>query len=200
MSSLSINLLGYSKVTSFLSAELAKSLSASELGIWNIIKGWLDPVVASKVHFTKTVEELETYIERSHVLKELGGDDPFTYHYTEPTSGENERMADNETRTRLLSERATTVKSFESATLEWIKEAPGSDALQQKRSELAERLRSGYWQIDPYLRARSMYDRTGLIREGGKLQFYDSPGDNEKPPAPSHNGPLAAGHRDDDLD
>ena len=23
------------------------------LGIWNVIKGWLDPVVADKIHFTK---------------------------------------------------------------------------------------------------------------------------------------------------
>ena len=28
-------------------------------GIWKIIKGWLDPVVAAKVHFTSSVEDLE---------------------------------------------------------------------------------------------------------------------------------------------
>lgn len=180
-----------------------KQLSASELGIWNIIKGWLDPVVASKVHFTKNVEELETYIERSHVLKELGGDDPFTYQYVEPISGENKLMTEEGTRTRLLNERAGIVKGFESTTLEWIKEVSGSDALQQKRNELAGRLCSGYWEIDPYLRARSIYDRTGMIREGGNIRFYGSPKNDETNAIPSAsipNGPLSAGHRDDDLD
>ena len=46
-------------------------------------------------------------------------------------------------------------------------------SLQERRTELAERLRSGYWQLDPYLRAKTLYDRLGVIREGGKLQFYD---------------------------
>jgi hypothetical protein len=43
--------------------------------IWNIIKGWLDPVVASKIHFTKHLEDLEQYIPRSQIMKELGGDE-----------------------------------------------------------------------------------------------------------------------------
>lgn len=46
--------------------------------------------------------------------------------------------------------------------------------LQAKRTELAQRLRTGYWQLDPYLRAKTLYDRLGVIREGGKIQFYDS--------------------------
>lgn len=137
------------------------------------------------------------------MLKELGGDDPFTYQYVEPISGENKLMAEKDTRTRLLKERAAIVKEFESATLEWIKEVPGSDALQQKRNDLAGRLRSGYWEIDPYLRARSIYDRTGMIREGGNIHFYDAPKNGDTAAIPSasiQNGPLSAGHRDDDLD
>lgn len=46
--------------------------------------------------------------------------------------------------------------------------------LQSKRTELAQQLRTGYWQLDPYLRAKTLYDRLGIIREGGKIQFYDS--------------------------
>ena len=43
-------------------------------GIWRIIHPWLDPVVASKVHFTYGREGLEEFIEPSHIIKELGGD------------------------------------------------------------------------------------------------------------------------------
>lgn len=157
-------------------------------GIWNIIKGWLDPVVASKVHFTKTVEELEAYVEKSHIMKELGGSDPWQYQFVEPKVGENDLMKDETTKQRLLGERAVVVKEFETATQDWVKD---SQASQQQRTELAERLRSGYWKLDPYLRARSLYDRTGLIQDGGKIQHY---------PTPAQNGPLPAQHLHDDLD
>lgn len=174
-------------------------------GIWNIIKGWLDPVVASKVHFTKNVEELETFIERSHIIKELGGDDPWEYKYLEPQPGENELMSDDGTKQRLLDERAGIVKDFESATQQWVQDPQAHDSSKQRRNELAERLRSGYWQLDPYIRARSLYDRKGLIKKGGKIPFYDSPDSvitptplNQRPVAT--NGPLPAGHGVDDVD
>ena len=174
-------------------------------GVWKIIKGWLDPVVASKIHFTKTVEDLEIFIERSHIIKELGGDDPWEYKYLEPKPGENDPMSDDGTRQRLLDERAAVVKDFEIATQEWIRDAQASDSLKQKRNELAERLRSGYWHLDPLIRARSLYDRTGVIGENGKIQFYDSP-NSVILPAPmtqipvTVNGPLPAGHGADDVD
>ncbi|PHH81421.1 hypothetical protein CDD83_3581 [Cordyceps sp. RAO-2017] len=44
-------------------------------GIWRIIRGWLDPVVAAKVHFTNYRAGLEEFIDRSHIIKELEGDD-----------------------------------------------------------------------------------------------------------------------------
>lgn len=175
------------------------TLMLTSQGIWNIIKGWLDPVVASKVHFTKNVEELEAFVERSHIIKELGGDDDWTYEYIEPRPGENDQMNDSATRERLLAERAATVKDFEDLTQEWIEEPR---VIEQKRNELAERLRSGYWQLDPYIRARSLYDRTGIIQEGGRIQHYDAPkaGVTTTITANAPNGPLPPQQRHDDLD
>lgn len=184
-------------------------------GIWNIIKGWLDPVVASKVHFTKTLAELEKFIDRSHIIEELGGDDPYTYRYIEPSPSENALLADTDTRKRLLDERAALVREYEKTTQEWIKEpaltssssekqekepaheAKKNSVLQEKRTELAQRLRTGYWQLDPYLRAKTLYDRLGVIREGGKIQFYDSPsspsGSTPDNPGPISTAAVAAG-------
>ncbi|KAI4283191.1 MAG: hypothetical protein L6R38_002344 [Xanthoria sp. 2 TBL-2021] len=173
--------------------------------IWNIIKGWLDPVVAKKIHFTKNIEELEQFIDKSHIIKELGGDDPWEYSYVEPNVDENQIMSDENTTNRLLEERAKVVKEYESATQAWISDSQNRKALQEKRNDLAERLRAGYWQLDPYVRARSLYDRTGMIRgsEGGVIQYYGKP---ETPNAPKpliaspHNGPLPTEHRADDVD
>ena len=162
--------------------------------------------MASKIHFTKNVEELEKFVDRSHIIRELGGNDPWTYQYVEPIPDENKLLVDNGTRQRLLDERASVVKEFEVTTQHWIKDSQSREALRQKRAELAERLRSGYWELDPYLRARTLYDRIGMIKEGGRIQFYA----NEAPkatitswnaiPAPAANGPTPAGHGDDDVD
>lgn len=160
-------------------------------------------MVAGKVHFTKNVEELADFVERSHIIKELGGDDPWTYQYVEPIAGEDKLLSDGVTRQRLLDERAAVVKDYEAATQQWIHDPNPRNALQQKRSELAKRLRTGYWELDPYLRARTLYDRTGIIREGGQIQYYGSPNSTTGSSATNdsfQNGPLPPEHRADDLD
>ncbi|MCJ1256366.1 hypothetical protein MMC24_004187 [Lignoscripta atroalba] len=167
-------------------------------GIWSIIKGWLDPVVAAKVHFTKNLEELEHFVPRDRIIKELGGDDPWTYRYEEPRSGENDKLLDDATRQSLLDERASTIKEFESTTQDWIQGASADKALQQKRDALAERLRAGYWRLDPYVRARTLYDRTGMINEGGRIDYYpSSKGANG---GQSSVGLIPADHNPDDVD
>jgi len=74
-------------------------------GIWSIIKGWLDPVVASKIHFTRSVEELEEFIPRSQILKELGGDEDWEYNYIEPVEGEDDLLNDTTRLEKLQAER-----------------------------------------------------------------------------------------------
>lgn len=140
-------------------------------GVWKIIKGWLDPVVASKVHFTNSPAEMEAYVPSSQIIKELAGGEDWTYKYVEPVEGENDLMKDTATRDGLLDARALVVKEYEKATVEWIHSAAGAD-VKTKRNELANQLREGYWVLDPYLRARSVYDRVGMIEKGGKLAFY----------------------------
>ena len=157
-------------------------------GIWKIIKGWLDPVVASKVHFASHVEELQDFIPRNQIMKELGGDEDYTYKYVEPVEGEDAQMADTESRDRILAERTELVKSYESETSAWVHGDDGGEG----RSRLAERLAENYWRLDPFIRARSLYDRTGVIGKDGKLNFY-----------PSAQGTAPAGattNNDDDVD
>lgn len=98
------------------------------------------------------------------------------------------------TRDKLLQERAAIVIEYEDATKEWI---AGAKAGEKRRADLAEKLRKGYWVLDPYVRARSIYDRTGLIREGGEVCFYDDPKSSTKDVA---NGPIPAGHAPGELD
>ena len=154
--------------------------------VWNIIKGWLDPVVAGKVHFAKNIDELQKFVPRSQIPKELGGDDPYEYIYPEPIEGENAKMADA-AKASLETERQELVAKYEKTVFQWIAEGEATKSAEERRKErdtVAEGLRNNYWKLDPYVRARSLYDRIGLVGEGGKLAFYpEKEKENVKPAA-----------------
>lgn len=138
--------------------------------IWRIIKGWLDPVVASKIHFAKNVDELSNFIPRNRILKELEGDEDWEYKYIEPVSGENKVMSDTATKESLDETRKEMILAYEGDTIKWANGHGHGD----QRGSLKDQLRQNYWQLDPYLRARSHYDREGLLGPGEKLDFYPS--------------------------
>lgn len=141
--------------------------------IWRIIKGWLDPVVASKIHFTKSLADLEQFVPKESIIKELGGTADWEYHYVEPVPGENSKMEDVETREKIKAERLELVKQYESKTLEWISAyqrsngVTGEEAAKftQERHDIARGLHDNYWQLDPYVRARSLHDRTDMVKK-----------------------------------
>lgn len=143
-------------------------------GIWKIIRGWLDPVVANKVHFTNNAKEMEEFIEPSRILKELEGGEDWEYSYVEPIPGENDKMKDTATRDKLLSEREHIYKEFEEATLRWLQEPEGdaAQAHKKQREEIAKKMHEDYWKVDPYIRARSLYDRIGMLKPNGEVDYY----------------------------
>ncbi|KAF1956549.1 CRAL/TRIO domain-containing protein [Byssothecium circinans] len=166
--------------------------------IWNIIRGWLDPVVAGKVHFVKNVDELEKYVPRSQIITDLGGDEKWTYEYVEPKEGENKLMADDAQRDVVQGERTELVRRYEKSILEWVAEGSSEKgkSLEDRRKErdaVAEDLRRNYWKLDPYVRARSLWDRTGIIGPEGQLEFYPKAAPAEAKKAEQETSP-------DDLD
>ena len=127
------------------------------------------------MHFTNNAKEMEEFIPIKHIPKSLDGEEDWTYTYVEPTEDENALMRDTATRDQMLAERAKLYREYEQATLEWLRIAEeGGDQteIKKKRDEIAEKLRVDYWKIDPYLRARSYYDRIGVLQPGGRLNWY----------------------------
>ncbi|RYP73430.1 hypothetical protein DL771_003602 [Monosporascus sp. 5C6A] len=168
-------------------------------GIWKVIRGWLDPVVASKVNFTNNFKDLEEFIAANRIPKDLDGEEDWTYRYVEPAAGENDRMKDAAARDRLLQEREGLYAEYEQKTVAWISEADAEKrtSIQSSRNQVAKKLRDQYWQLDPYIRARSLYDRLGVIRPGGEIDYYPS----TSTPAPAVNGAAAPGQTSsDDVD
>jgi hypothetical protein len=136
-------------------------------GIWKMIKGWLDPVVASKVHFTNNVEDITEFIEPSNIIKEVDGPDEWSYKYMEPVPGENDSMKEEDRRDELRQQRKQHAKDYEQVIKEWLKTKNEGDSwagLRERRDDVAGRLRRNYWEIDPHIRARSYYDRIGYIK------------------------------------
>lgn len=139
-------------------------------GFWKIISRLLDPVVASKIHFTNNVKDLEPWVDRSQIPQEMGGDSPYEYRYIEPQEGENDLMKDTGTRRKLEAERARTGAEFERLTVKWI----NGENVNIQRQQLATKLKEQYWKLDPYIRARTLYDRLGVFNSGGKVDWSKS--------------------------
>ncbi|KAF3059674.1 CRAL-TRIO domain-containing protein C3H8.02 [Daldinia childiae] len=144
--------------------------------IWKILRGWLDPVVAGKVHFTNTVKDLEEFVAKERLPDELEGTSGYTYKYVEPVPGENAKMKDLETKEKLLREREALYEDYESKTIEWINETDATKraAIYSERNTIAKNLREQYWHLDPYIRSRSFFDRIGVIKPDGSLDYYPS--------------------------
>lgn len=135
-------------------------------GIWNIIKNWIDPVVAAKISFTKNFEDMNQFIEAKYIPKELGGKREYEYEYKEPVEGENELQQDEETRKKLDDQRVDIGNRFQQAVIDWIQspDLEASDKMQAEKNRLAEEFKDNYWKYDPYGRARGILDRTNQIK------------------------------------
>ena len=174
-------------------------------GIWKIIRGWLDPVVAGKVHFTSNVEDLEAFIPKSQIIKELGGAENWEYHYAEPVPGENDAMKEEAPRKALQDERSSDVQEYQKKTYDWIAKgtSPEAEKVKEERHSIARKLNENYWKLDKYIRARTYYDRTGMISPDGKINFYPPPpgqGINEKVEPATIQPPARAETSADDVD
>lgn len=133
-------------------------------GVWATIKGWIDPVVASKITFTRNYKDITQHIAPEHIPKELGGTRDYEYEYISPKEGENDLMKDTATRDKLYAERCAFYDELEELTVQWVR-ASGeeSNAINVKRQEVITKIKSNYWQLDPYVRARTIYDRDGTF-------------------------------------
>lgn len=171
--------------------------------VWTAIRGWLDPVVAGKVSFVKNVDELQKFVPKDQIPKELGGDEAWEYKYPEPVPGENDAMKDEATRDAIQADRAQIVNRYESTVLEWIRAGTQAETIEQRRKErdaVAEDLRQNYWKLDPYVRARTLYDRMGVINQSGQLSFYPKSAAPVAPAATPVTAPGRVSTSADDLD
>ncbi|CAG58366.1 uncharacterized protein GVI51_D00847 [Nakaseomyces glabratus] len=134
--------------------------------IWKIIRKWLDPVVASKIVFTKSSNDLKEFIACDQLPEYLEGSNPINLDtYQEIAADHDNQMEDVDTKNRLLSERELIIKQFVDTTIKWIESSNATESqnLLYSRIALGRQLTANYCELDPYIRSRSRYDIDGSL-------------------------------------
>ncbi|KAG0227809.1 CRAL-TRIO domain-containing protein [Mortierella sp. GBAus27b] len=130
--------------------------------LWRLIQPLLDPQVASRFIFTRNNEELHRVIPQERLpITHFDGLNDWNYEYVPPREGENNHMQDVATKERLLQERRALEVSFDQATRVWMKE-PGHQPSSQ-RDQIALGIQEQYGRMSPYVRARNLYHRWGVL-------------------------------------
>lgn len=153
-------------------------------GVWKIIEPWMDPVVASKVRFTRKDQDLLEYIPAEHLPSRYkGGLDKYEYKYIHAQEGENDHMADTASKDLFVAEWKALMWKFEALTREWVQLGTEKqvdlerteEVVVKERQELAKQLRVAYFKMDPYIRARNLFHRQGVaLSDGGVKWTYDN--------------------------
>jgi hypothetical protein len=133
--------------------------------IWNIVKNWLDPVVASKINFTKNLKDLEKHIDSKWIPKSLEGADDFEPKWMEPNPEDDKLMQDTAARDKIKAQREALVKEFIEATVKWIESTSEQESTKwkQEKRQLGRQLAENYVKLDPYVRSRNNFDRQGCV-------------------------------------
>lgn len=132
-------------------------------GIWKALAPMLDPKVREKINFTGKPDELD--LIPNYMLEDvLGGTQVDVMKWTEPQPGEKEGLPrDNPQRQKMWREYRGLSAQFEEITKQWVASDGQDDRLQDERDFHAKKLRLKFIDLDPYLRARNMYQRSGII-------------------------------------
>lgn len=134
--------------------------------VWNVIKNWLDPVVASKIHFTKDYKEISKFIDKKWIPDYMGGDDTYAGEYPVPSEKDATYMKQRDGEfIRLRKERDQLFLKFLTTTIKWIESTNPeiSDKYLQDKIDLNGQLARNYVKLDPYIRFSGFYDRNGSL-------------------------------------
>ena len=134
----------------------------------------MDPVVASKINFTRSASDMARFIDKKNLQKSYGGEDGWEYEYVEAVPGENSQLEKVDEAAKLLEERIETAIELVGLTVDWASASAQSDAEKgtvPKRDEAIQKFQENYWKLDPYIRAKTYLHRVGVVNEKGEVDF-----------------------------
>ncbi|EGG04149.1 uncharacterized protein MELLADRAFT_44326 [Melampsora larici-populina 98AG31] len=135
-------------------------------GVWKVLAPMLDPIVRSKIVFSKSSQDLLMHIDKRYLLKEFGGESTWVpYHRDSSPSQELDQTKKEE----LLNERKELVAKYIELTNQWTDQGSTTEA--ELRSFLALMMRAQGLLLDPYLRAKTFYHHEGNLLPTGLVGF-----------------------------
>ncbi|TKY90729.1 hypothetical protein EX895_000727 [Sporisorium graminicola] len=147
-------------------------------GIWKLLGPMLDPVVRSKVKFSKKPEDLDI-VPKERLLSNMGGDNINEFEFVEPEEGENEQTKDEEGKKRTWDNYMSIAKEYEQVTRKWC-ETKGKDKdVVNQRELLVKKLRVAQYEHEPYFRGKTVYHRDGTIDGQGIVTWNYKQKDGE---------------------
>ncbi|CAF1000930.1 unnamed protein product [Rotaria sp. Silwood1] len=137
--------------------------------VWNVIKSWLDPVVASKIHFVKSSTELAEYINPMVLPKRLGGNQ-MDFEFNPPKQEDEVQVnifrKDKEGMEKVQLEHREAAQHYINMTLKWATIQTQDEEYERlNRVQAAKRLSATFEQLVPYVSTRTHFHRTGEIQE-----------------------------------
>ncbi|KAG0147649.1 hypothetical protein CROQUDRAFT_91163 [Cronartium quercuum f. sp. fusiforme G11] len=143
-------------------------------GIWKALCPMLDPVVRSKIFFTKSNEELREYFDEQYILEEHGGSSTWKMSYPDPDITTPE--VDQNRKAELMGQRKELVQKYIEATNRWIDDSSATNA--DLRHFVALMMRVQGLTLDPYIRGKTFYHRQGCVLENGLIGFRSTDGED----------------------
>lgn len=137
--------------------------------VWRIIRPWIDQRVASKIHFTYTLDDLKQYINVENIPSKLGGKDDYDGDYVDPTPENCNPLPVDYNFEELLEKYFEVILQYIQTTISYIR---ASDP-QKSRFYLDKRLEHQreaallYTKLDPYIRYKGLYERCGEVKTIG---------------------------------
>ncbi|OMJ27598.1 CRAL-TRIO domain-containing protein [Smittium culicis] len=131
-------------------------------GIWNMVKGLLDPVVASKIYFSKNKEDLLNFFDQDQLLEEYGGTNRNKFNYIPPTPNENAKMYDFSNTEKLKAQLSDLVDQFISSTSDWSENSSNND-LTKQRNSIIQKLHQTGLEYDSCVRSKNLYHRKNVL-------------------------------------
>jgi hypothetical protein len=128
---------------------------------WNIIKVWLDPVVASKIVFVKDINEIGEYIDVAQLPRFMDGKDDFEGEYPTPTKSDATIEPRDSRYIQLIRERDEYNLQFLDRTARWIEsyDQKMSSRYLEEKINISMKLAKNFVELDPYIRRRGVPDR-----------------------------------------
>lgn len=137
-------------------------------GVWKVLAPMLDPAVRDKISFSNKPSDFED-IPMSRLPEYLGGELDYEYKFIPPNDSEERVLPENDPKFKQVRDAYMSMAAkYEKVTKQWIDSQGQDDSLNEKRQEIARKIRLIYFELGPMVMASNMYHRMGVIHPDGK--------------------------------